>query len=172
MTRTKSAIVSHDDRRTTMTTLNGLLPALTGNENIWIFQSNLPHYSIAKTVDALDVGDVGAWYVQDHLDELRGGDLVLLWEEGQNSGLYAIGTLVREPYEGEPLTEGGAPAKWMRWRLDATLTPPISGAELREHGVLKGLKHFNRQDAANIPVDREQWLALKAILGVEPTVEV
>ena len=155
-----------------MTTLNGLLPALTGNENIWIFQSNLPQYSIAKTVDALDVGDVGAWYVQDHIDELRGGDLVLLWEEGQNSGLYAIGTLVREPYEGEPLTDSGAPAKWMRWRLDATLTPPLSDNELREHGVLMGLEHFNRKDAANIPVDREQWLALKSMLGVEPTVEV
>ena len=155
-----------------MTTLNGLLPALTGNENIWIFQSNLPHYSIAKTVDALDVGDVGAWYAQDHLDELRGGDLVLLWEEGQNAGLYALGTLVGAPYEGEPVTEGCAPAKWMRWRLDATLTPPLSDTELREHGVLKGLKHFNRKDAANIPVDREQWLALKSMLGVEPTVEV
>ena len=94
-----------------MTTLNGLLPALTGNENIWIFQSNLPQYSIAKTVDALDVGDVGAWYAQDHLDVLRGGDLVLLWEEGQNAGLYAIGTLVGAPYEGEPVTEGGAPGK-------------------------------------------------------------
>lgn len=155
-----------------MTTLNGLLPALTGNENIWIFQSNLPHYSIAKTVDALEVGDVGAWYVQDHLDELRGGDLVLLWEEGQDAGLYALGTLVGAPYEGDPVTDGGAAAKWMRWRLDATLTPPISATELKDHGVLKGLKHFNRRDAANIPVDREQWLALKSMLGVEPTVEV
>ncbi len=155
-----------------MTTLDGLLPALTGNEHIWLFQSNLPHYSIAKTVDALEVGEVGAWYAQDHVDELRGGDLVLLWEEGQDSGLYALGTLVGEPYEGEAVTEGGAPAKWMRWRLDAKLTPPISGADLREHGVLKGLKHFDRKDAANIPVDRAQWLALKSMLGAEPTVEV
>src|SRR5689334_7443252 len=109
-----------------MTTVNGLLPALTGNEKIWIFQSNLPHYSIAKTVDALEVGDVGTWYVQDHIDELRGGDLVLLWEEGENSGLYALGTLVGEPYEGEAIVDGGPQAKWMRWRLDAVLTPPPS----------------------------------------------
>jgi 5-methylcytosine-specific restriction protein B len=144
---------------------------LTGNENIWIFQSNLPHYSIAKSVDALDVGDVGAWYVQDHIDELRGGDVVLLWEEGQNAGLYAIGTLVGEPYEGEPVTEGGAPARWIRWRLDATLTPPLSSAELQEHGVLKGLKHFDRKDAANIPVDSEQWKILRSMLDTQPTLD-
>ncbi len=155
-----------------MTTVNGLIPALTGNEGIWLFQSNLAHYSIAKTVDALQVGQVGTWYVQDQLDELRGGDLVLRWEEGANSGLYALGTLVGSPYDGDPLEAGGAPAKWMRWRLDATLTPPPSKDELKAHDVLKGLKHFDRKDATNIPVDREQWLALKSMIGVEPTVEV
>ncbi len=155
-----------------MTTLNGLLPALTGNENVWLFQSNVPQFSIAKTVDALEIGDVGIWYVREHVDELRGGDLVLLWEEGENAGLYALGTLVGAPYEGEPLEEGGAPAKWIRWRLDATLNPPITKAELREHDVLKGLKHFDRKDATNLPVDREQWTALKSMLdtpsGFEP----
>jgi 5-methylcytosine-specific restriction protein B len=151
-----------------MTTLNGLLPALTGNENIWIFQSNFPHFSIAKTVDALDIGDVGTWYVRDHVDELRGGDLVLLWEEGENAGLYALGTLVGAPYEGEPLEAGGPPAKWMRWRLDATLTPPVSKAELREHDVLKGLSHFDRRDATNIPVDPAHWVAIRSMLDVEP----
>jgi 5-methylcytosine-specific restriction protein B len=154
-----------------MTTLNGLLPALTGNENIWIFQSNYPQFSIAKTVDALEIGDVGTWYVRDHIDELRGGDLVLLWEEGENAGLYAIGTLVGAPFEGEPLEEGGPPAKWMRWRLDATLTPPISKAELREHEVLKGLSHFDRHDAANLPVDPAHWAAIKSMLAVEPGFE-
>jgi hypothetical protein len=157
-----------------LTTVNGLIPALTGNERIWLFQSNLAHYSIAKTVDALEVGQVGAWYVQDHLDELRGGDLVLLWEEGANSGLYALGTLVGSPYDGEPLEDGGAPAKWMRWRLDATFSPPPSKDELKSNDVLKGLQHFDRKDATNIPVDAAQWTALKAMLdtpaGFEPVV--
>ena len=154
-----------------MTTLNGLLPALTGNEQIWIFQSNLPRYSIAKTVDSLNIGEVGTWYVQEHLDELRGGDLVLLWEEGENSGLYALGTLVGDPYDGDPLEEGGAPAKWIRWRLDAKLTPPPSKAELKEHDVLKGLRHFDRKDATNLPVDHAQWAALKSMLDAEPSFE-
>lgn len=154
-----------------MTTLNGLLPALTGNENIWIFQSNFPHFSIAKTVDTLEIGDVGSWYVRDHIDELRGGDLVLLWEEGLNAGLYALGTLVGEPYEGEALEAGGPPAKWIRWRLDATLTPPPSKDELRAHDVLKGLRHFDRKDAANLPVDPAQWAALKSMLDTEPGFE-
>lgn len=154
-----------------MTTLNGLLPALTGNENIWIFQSNLPHFSIAKTVDALDIGDVGTWYVQEHIDELRGGDLVLLWEEGENSGLYALGTLVGDPYEGEALEQGGAPARWIRWRLDATLTPPPSKDELRAHEALKGLRHFDRRDATNLPVDPAQWAAIKTMLDTEPGFE-
>lgn len=149
-------------------TLNGQLPMLTGNENVWVFQSSSPQFSIAKTVDALEIGDVGSWYVCDHIDDVRGGDLVLLWEEGEDAGLYALGTLVGAPYDGEPLEEGGPPAKWMRWRLDATLDPPLSKAELREHDVLKGLKHFDRKDATNLPVDAEQWKALKALLHVEP----
>lgn len=151
-----------------MTTWDGLIPALTGNESIWIFQSNLPNFSIAKTVDALDIGDVGAWYVKDHIDKLRGGDLVLFWEEGENAGLYAIGTLVGDPYEGEALQPGGAPAQWIRWRLDATLTPPPTKAELNEHNVLKGLSQFDLKDATNIPVDHALWEALKAMLGARP----
>lgn len=154
-----------------MTTLNGLLPGLTGNQQIWIFQSNLPRYSIAKTVDSLDIGDVGTWYVQDHMDELRGSDLVLLWEEGENSGLYALGTLVGDAYDGDPLEEGGPPAKWIRWRLDAKLTPPLSKADLKEHDVLKGLRHFDRKDTTNLPVDAAQWAALKSMLVVEPDTE-
>ena len=147
-----------------MTTVDGQLTGLTGNEDIWIFQSNLSHFSIAKTVNSLEIGDVGTWYVQEHADELRGGDLVLLWEEGPNAGLYALGTLVGEPFEGEPLEEGGAPAKWMRWRLDLTITPPLSKAELQAHDVLKGMPHFDRRDATNIQVDRSQWEALRSLL--------
>jgi 5-methylcytosine-specific restriction protein B len=154
-----------------MTTLNGLLPALTGNENIWIFQSNFPHFSIAKTVDALEIGEVGTWYVRDHVDELRGGDLVLLWEEGENAGLYAIGTLVGAPYEGPALEEGGPPAQWMRWRLDAVLQPPLSKAELQAHDALKGLRHFDRRDATNLPVDPAHWAAIKGLLAAEPGFE-
>ena len=154
-----------------MATLNGLLPALTGNENIWVFQSNVPNFSIAKTVDALEVGDVGTWYVREHGDELRGGDLVLFWEEGTNAGLYALGTLVGEPYEGEPLEEGGPPAQWIRWRLDATLTPPIPKSELQQHEVLRGLRHFDRRDATNLPVDRDHWAAIKEMLHTEPGFE-
>jgi 5-methylcytosine-specific restriction protein B len=154
-----------------MTTLNGLLPALTGNENIWIFQSNYPHFSIGQTVDALEIGDVGTWYVRDHVDELRGGDLVLLWEEGAQSGLYAIGTLVGAPFEGESLEAGGPPAQWMRWRLDAKLTPPVSKAELQQHEALRGLHHFDRRDATNLPVDPAHWAVIKAMLDVEPGFE-
>ncbi len=154
-----------------MTTIQGQVPALSGNERIWIFQSNLPEYSIAKTVDGMEAGQVAAWYVQDHLDELRGGDLVLLWEEGANAGLYALGTLVGEPYEGEPVVPGGPKARWIRWRLDATLTPPLSKSALQAHDVLKGLHHFDRRDATNIPIDRAQWLALKDLLQEAPQVD-
>ena len=99
------------------------------------------------------------------------GDLVLLWEEGENSGLYALGTLVGDVYDGDPLEEGGAPAKWIRWRLDATLTPPPAKAELKDHDVLKGLKHFDRKDATNLPVDQAQWHALRSMLQDEPQVD-
>ena len=116
-------------------------------------------------------GAAAARHVQDHLDELRGGDLVLLWEEGENAGLYALGTLVGDPYDGEAIVDGGPAAKWIRWRLDATLTPPPTKDELRAHDVLKGLQHFDRKDAANIPVDAEQWAALKAMLHAEPGFE-
>lgn len=154
-----------------MTRITGLLPQLTGNENIWIFQSSLPHFSIAKTVDALDIGDVGTWYVTDHRDDLRGGDLVLLWEEGEDAGLYALGTLVGDIFEGEPTSEGGPPAEWMRWRLDAKIAPPVTKAELRAHHALQGLKHFDRRDVTAVAVDRAHWDHIKEILDAEPGFE-
>lgn len=155
-----------------MTIVNGSIPALSGNERIWIFQSNLPHFSIAKTVDGMEIGQVGAWYVQDHLDELRGGDLVLMWEEGENPGLYALGTLAGVPYEGDALEAGGPKAQWIRWRLDATLTPPVSKKDLQAHDLLKGLAHFDRKDATNIPIDRKQWEAVRSMLQADPKVDL
>ena len=43
--------------------------------------------------------------------------------------------------------------------------------ELRAHDVLKGLRHFDRRDMTNIPVDTAQWAAIKTMLSVEPGFE-
>jgi hypothetical protein len=33
------------------------------------------------------------------------------------------------------------------------------------------LKHFDRKDAANIPVDSEQWKILRSMLDTQPTLD-
>ena len=126
-----------------MTTLNGLLPALTGNRKSGssnrIFRiSALPRRSIRSRSAMSARGTCGIMSTS-----CAAGIWCCSGRKARTPDCMRLARWWALPMRASRLEDGGPPAKWMRWRLDATLTPPVSKAELREHEALKGLCHFD-----------------------------
>ncbi len=60
----------------------------------WIFQTVPRRY---RLLDALRNEPEELWEVNQHRDEVRLGDRVLVWLAGPDAGLYAVGTVMSEP---------------------------------------------------------------------------
>jgi hypothetical protein len=154
-----------------MARVHGLLPALSGNEKIWLFQSDPQRYTIIGALREMATGDVSTWNVREHRDELRGGDLILLWQMGGNAGLYAIGTVVQEPYLADAFENGAGQEWWVKWRLDASLDPPVPQAEFLQDPVLSQMELFKNPEGTNFPVTPDEWAAVRGLMEAEPAFE-
>ena len=71
--------------------------------NYWLFQSNP---AIFQLREALRAGLFYSFPVKQHKKKIVKGDKVILWQTGQNAGVYGLGTVVSEVGEGSiPLEE-------------------------------------------------------------------
>ncbi|MBK6699281.1 MAG: EVE domain-containing protein [Saprospiraceae bacterium] len=69
----------------------GYLPA----PNYWVFQANPT--KVYRIIDALKVGLLQSWMVNQYKKEIQTGDKVILWVSGETAGIYALAT-VSSPY--------------------------------------------------------------------------
>src|SRR5215203_3764247 len=67
--------------------------------SVWLFQANPKQYQLAEELMNIEQGDTDGWSVTSHRTEMRAGDLVILWQAGNDAGIYAIGELLDEPRE-------------------------------------------------------------------------
>ena len=80
--------------------LSNLLSKGVPNLNIpsyWIFQGNPKKYDVVKS---LKDGNLTAFSVFAHKNEIKKGDKFILWVSGSNAGCYALGTITTEIYRG------------------------------------------------------------------------
>ncbi|MBL7964931.1 MAG: EVE domain-containing protein [Flavobacteriales bacterium] len=62
-----------------------------GPVNYWVFQGNPAYFD---TAGALRAGELDNWGVGAHNEKIRPGDKVILWVTGQESGCYALATVI------------------------------------------------------------------------------
>lgn len=60
----------------------------------WIFQANPQLYDINSSVKMLP--DM-TWFVKQHINRIRKGDRVFIWESGKNAGVIGTGTVKSDP---------------------------------------------------------------------------
>lgn len=60
--------------------------------NLWMLQCSPQVWDIFSWWSDGD-GDFDSWTVSRHLDEIDAGDRFVLWVGGDNSGVYAFGTV-------------------------------------------------------------------------------
>ncbi|MBU3748851.1 MAG: EVE domain-containing protein [Mycobacterium sp.] len=148
-----------------------------GARKVWIFQANPKHFDLVAYLDApsTELGAVDSWSVRRYEDQIRDGDIVLLWSAGKSAGIYGVGTIVGSTYD-RPRQEwesDDAPdiGRAIDYRLDrAFVDRPILRSDLLQDPVLKGLSIIRQPNGTNFPVTPEQWAALQPLLrdDVEP----
>ncbi|NOK63446.1 MAG: hypothetical protein GFH25_541276n15 [Chloroflexi bacterium AL-N10] len=91
-----------DDAPTTPSTVERLTRALDHVQHgdnppsAWIFQCNPRDYDLSAALDELDEL---TWVVRRHASEIQPGDLVYLWESGNDGGIAAVARVLTPPTE-------------------------------------------------------------------------
>lgn len=62
----------------------------------WVFQGNPKQYDVKA---ALQANQISSWTVKAHADKIKEGDKFILWVTGNNSGCYALGSVISEVHE-------------------------------------------------------------------------
>jgi hypothetical protein len=146
---------------------------------VWIFQANPKYYRI---LDALQALDEIVFRVTRYGGEIRKGDTVLFWISGKFAGIYAIGKVtdsVREmvsPEEdvvfwtsgdGAEITRPSVPIKIEK----RFLANPLLKEKIAETPALGKLDIMRQFNATNFKVTTDQWVALRALLPKEETLD-
>ena len=141
----------------------------TSGPRYWLFQANPRRYRI---IESLRTESEEWWNLNQHADDVRVGDRVLIWISGSEAGVYAVGTVVTPPIVTPDSTTGqaywlapeqGKQAKpRVRVRYDRVLLDrPLLKAYLEADPNLWSLRILQFPRGTNFPVDFEEWGAIQ-----------
>lgn len=108
----------------------------------WLFQANLK-YKLEREVIKEHLEE---WYASVHLEKMRKGDKVVLWQSGKAGGVYGFGHLHATPSPSR---------KRVQIRYDQRLDQPIFKSTLRRHPVLRNLRVLRMPHGRNPYIVRD-----------------
>ena len=146
---------------------------MTAPRQTWLFQANPKRYRIE---DSLRQEDGELWNLNQHADDVREGDRVLIWMCGAQAGVYAIGTVLADPAASVDSPEGQAywtdPKDGERRkprvpvRYDRVMTDrPLLKAYLVHDPELDGLSVIRQPRGTNFRVTTDEWRAVERWLA-------
>jgi len=137
--------------------------------SVWLFQALLKGdraYDLTKEVPRwIKTNKLDRWLVNKYRDEMHSGDVVLLWQSGDDAGIYATGELVGEPKK----TADGLRVKV---RYNPLLKEPIYKRALRNHPVLANLLVIRQPQGTNFKVEPEEWRAIQRLMHGSPQIDL
>ena len=139
----------------------------------WLFQSNPARYDLAGALSA-DV--LRQWSVNQHVADIKAGDRVVLWQTGDEGGVFAFATVssdvaMRLDHADEKLFfREGAPSsdphRCVEISIDRSLVEkPITATQIAEHAPLSGLR-VNLQ-GTNFRLSAEQFEEIQGLGDVD-----
>ncbi len=159
-------------------TINRLVIKDIGNRlnrcHVWIFQANPQRFDILNAL-ADDRLNEDIWLVNQHQNEIKMGDIGLIWMSGNEAGIYAVVDIISDP---EFLVDSSISSQY--WTSDEDRQQrrlrvkykykikfpdkPIYKQELQNMQQLSNLFILNFPRGTNFPVTDEQWKAISAII--------
>jgi hypothetical protein len=160
----------------------GKLSVITGkpyDPRVWLFQANPKYFNLEQELTKVRHGDEDGWTVTKFREDMRAGDVAILWQGGKNAGIYALGELISEPYlhsydeeEVPPWLTGkdddpsGQVTEWrVPYRYTKVLEHPLYKSTLLEHPTLRNMNVIKAPMGANFRVSAKEWEALQELLG-------
>ncbi|MCK6533075.1 MAG: EVE domain-containing protein [Polyangiaceae bacterium] len=143
----------------------------------WIFQANPRYFDLAAALGTLNELQ---WRVNQHLDRIKPGHRVFLWQSGKNGGVLALGTILTAPATLAPMQQEQpfvldaealppTPMLGVRVRIDEVLDEPLDRETLREDPRLASLGFLRASQGTNFPVtDAELGALLDLASGSRP----
>jgi predicted RNA-binding protein with PUA-like domain len=134
----------------------------TAEPAIWLFQANPKHCDLVEDLKRRQPGTTDSWVVTRFQDDINRGDRVLLWQAGEEAGIYAVGTLTGAPEEQQgahPYADGQSKRKWssVPFVYDQILPRPILKAALQANDLTSELAILRQPAGTNFPVTNDEW---------------
>ena len=138
------------------------------NKNVWIFQGNPNQYRVK---DALSDGMLKTWRVTKFKNDIKHGDIALIWICGKSAGIYAVADITSDPaympllpeeerhYINKDKAKGGIVVglKFIRYFL----VNPLYRYNLRNIQGLENLSIIKCAMGTNFPVIKREWEIIK-----------
>lgn len=150
--------------------------AVTNNNRIWIFQANPNRFDIFNAL--LDPTlNMQMWTVSQHRNEIKQGDIALIWMSGRkDGGIYAIAEVTSEPHfmlsppEGDKYwtneEDRGKSRRAVKIRIIKKLVNnPLLREELKSIKELSNLSILKFSEGTNFPVSLNEWEIVKSKIG-------
>lgn len=142
---------------------------------VWIFQGDQKRYDVYNSLLDENVKEV-AWLVSRYRDEIRAGDIGLIWKAAKRSGIYAIGDIMSNPQVMYDLEESRKYWKYesdreqkflrvrIRYKLKLRLTNALFKTELQKMPELKNMEILKRPIGTNFRVTPQEWQIILDLL--------
>jgi hypothetical protein len=141
--------------------------------NSWVFQSNPSKWSL---LDAIEKNINNDWAANQNRDKMKIGDLIFFRQSEPNSGVYAVGHLMKEPVNrGENIF-----GEWgVVISFDYKVDKPLLKAEIGANKNLASITQINGLQGSNFSIPNETaQLLLKyleprlKVIESKPTTEI
>jgi hypothetical protein len=141
----------------------------SSKRNVWIFQGNPKKYEVYNSLLDESLKE-DTWLVSRYRDDIRIGDIALIWKAGQRSGIYAVGEILTNPQEmydppesrkywkSEVDKNKKAVRVLIQYKLKLRLTNALFSKELRLISELRNMEIFKQH--------KEQILELVHLNGI------
>ena len=147
----QTAINHHDVRKYVENQTKSNFWQLLGNAGInsWVFQSNPSKWSL---LDAIEENVNNDWAANQNRDKMKIGDLIFFRQSEPNSGVYAIGHLMKEPVNrgANIFGEWGVVVSF-DYKIDA----PLLKAEIGANTDLASITQINGLQGSNFSMPNE-----------------
>jgi len=162
----QTAINRHDVRKYVENQTKSNFWRLLGNAGInsWVFQSNPSKWSL---LDAIEENVNNDWAANQNRDKMKIGDLIFFRQSEPNSGVYAIGHLMKEPVNRGANIFG----EWgVVVSFDYKIDEPLLKAEIGANTDLARITQINGLQGSNFSMPNETAQLLLKYL--EPRLKV
>jgi 5-methylcytosine-specific restriction protein B len=147
----QTAINHHEIRKYVESKTESNFWQLLGNSGInsWVFQSNPSKWSL---LDAIEKNVNNDWAANQNRDKMKIGDLIFFRQSEPNSGVYAVGHLMKEPVNrGENIF-----GQWgVVVSFDYKVDEPLIKAEIAANKDLASITQINGLQGSNFSMPQE-----------------